>query len=114
MEEEAKTHLNTMLENVQNMMTEAAKVAVAESEHAEEVRKKGKIRRFARIRTSSLLNRCNRHMPNFVCTCKPRGVRLQIRYKDRGRVDKNDRSGLFVGGTDVECCGTRERPCRCG
>ena len=43
MEEEARMHLNAMFENVVNLMTEAAKAALAGSEHAEEVRKKGKI-----------------------------------------------------------------------
>ena len=74
MEEEARMHLNAMFENVVNLMTEAAKAALAGSEHAEEVRKKGKICRFACIKTSCSLNRCDRHNPNFGSMCKPWGV----------------------------------------
>ena len=36
MEEEARMHLNAMFENVVNLMTEAAKAALAGSEHAVE------------------------------------------------------------------------------
>ena len=52
MVEEARTELNALLENVQKLMTDAAKASLADSEHAEEVRQKGKRRFLAVIGTS--------------------------------------------------------------